>query len=124
MWTFAYRWLKSLSPTLTFVLTIAGILLAALIYSVGFSKLSKKNIHRIMDLPGKKSTIFNFQKWSSYPLVAFMISLGIYLRKYSSLPKPLLGALYIGIGGGFIFIHLWDKHKVAKANKGKSRKEE
>jgi hypothetical protein len=29
-----------------------------------------------------------------------MIALGITLREYTPIPKPLLGILYIGIGGG------------------------
>jgi hypothetical protein len=46
--------------------------------------------------------LFAFQRWSSYPLVIFMISLGIYLRKYSPIPKPYLAPLYFGIGVALI----------------------
>jgi hypothetical protein len=39
-----------------------------------------------------------------------MISLGIFLRKYSPIPKPLLAILYIGIGGGLFFSSYWYFH--------------
>ena len=48
----------------------------------------------------EKPCLFAFQEWHSYPLVIFMIALGITLRKFTPIPKPLLGILYIGIGGG------------------------
>ena len=70
----------------------------AAIYTWGFSKLAKKNIRRIGAYTDEKICLFAFQKWSSYPLVAFMMGLGIYLRHYSSLPKSLLAILYLGIG--------------------------
>ena len=31
-----------------------------------------------------------------------MMTLGIYLRTYSPIPKPLLAILYLGIGGGLL----------------------
>lgn len=88
------------------IYTYAGLLLASVIYFFGFSKLAKKNIQRIRDLAGKNHSIITFQKWSSYPLVLVMVSLGIYLRKYSPFPKHLLGTAYIGIGGGLLFSSL------------------
>ena len=66
----------------------------------GFSKLAKKNSKRIAGMPVEKPCIFAFQEWHSYPLVLFMIALGLTLRKFTPIPKPLLGILYVGIGGG------------------------
>jgi hypothetical protein len=51
-------------------------------------------------MDGEKPCLFAFQAWHSYPLVIVMIGLGITLRKFTPIPKPLLGILYIGIGGG------------------------
>ena len=97
---FAYRWLKPvIFPSLLWLI-LAGCLLATGIYFFGFSKMANKNIKRICQLKGEKVCLFAFQKWTSYPLVAFMISLGIYLRVYSPIPKPQLAILYLGIGGG------------------------
>ncbi len=95
---FAYRWLKVEDFFTDFLLVTAGLLLAALIYWFGFSRLARKNITRISNLEAERPCLFAFQSWTSYPLVLVMISLGIYLRIYSSLPRPLLAIIYIGIG--------------------------
>jgi hypothetical protein len=97
---FASRWLKVVSFSSLFLYIIPGIALATGIYFFGFSKLAKKNIHRISRLASEKVCLFAFQGWTSYPLVAFMIALGLYLRIYSPIPKSLLAILYLGIGGG------------------------
>jgi hypothetical protein len=98
--SFASRWLKPVaSPTLLWLI-LAGCVLAIAIYFFGFSKMAVKNIKRIYQLEGEKICLFAFQRWTSYPLVAFMISLGIYLRVYSPIPKPQLAIFYLGIGGG------------------------
>ncbi len=95
---------------------IPGIILALLIYQFGFSRLAIKNSLRIEDIPDEKPCLFAFQEWHSYPLILFMIGLGITLRTYTPISKPLLGILYIGIGGGLglassvYYINLW-KHR-------------
>jgi hypothetical protein len=96
---FATRWLKSLGWLFLLLVILSGLGLAAAIYLFGFSKLARKNVQRIQHLIGERICIFAFQEWKTYPLVAFMISLGIYLRIYSPIPKPLLAIMYIGIGG-------------------------
>ncbi|MHC1739883.1 MAG: hypothetical protein AB9897_02090 [Anaerolineaceae bacterium] len=100
--SFASRWLKPVAFSTMLLLVTAGLLLATGIYFFGFSKLAKKNIKRISGLKGEKVCLFAFQGWTSYPLVLFMIFLGIYLRAYSTFPKPLLAILYLGIGGGLL----------------------
>lgn len=95
---FAARWLKLENTPTRFLLVMAGLALAAGIYAFGFSKLALKNIRRICALADEKVCLFAFQSWTSYPLVAFMILMGIYLRVYSPFPKPLLAVLYVGIG--------------------------
>lgn len=113
---YACEWLTFLGRNNWLLLVPAGLLLAGLIYFFGFSKLAKKNIQRIHAMSGKKVCFFAFQKWTQYPLVAFMIFLGIYLRVYSPFPKSLLSILYLGIGGGLLgasihyFTHLHHTH--------------
>jgi hypothetical protein len=97
---FASRWLKNLDWLSLLLITLTGLALAAAIYFFGFSKLARKNINRINAMLKDRICLFAFQRWTSYPLVAFMIFLGIFLRVYSSIPKPLLAVLYLGIGGG------------------------
>jgi hypothetical protein len=96
----ASRWLKLVTIPVELLLIVAGLALATPIYLFGFSKMAKKNIHRIGSMAGERVCLFAFQGWKSYPLVAIMIALGIYLRVYSPFPKPLLAILYMGIGGG------------------------
>jgi hypothetical protein len=95
---FAATWL-GLVPSWTVILFIfAGLLLAAAIYSFGFSKLALNNVQRIINIPKDRVCLFAFQKWTSYPLVLVMVAMGIYLRHYSPIPKPYLAILYIGLG--------------------------
>lgn len=108
MWTCVGIFLISLAWGWIFVPDVAkpwmywlpGLVLASMIYYFGFSRLAKKNSLRIQNLTVEKPCLFAFQEWHSYPLVLFMIALGITLRTYTPIPKPLLGILYIGIGGG------------------------
>jgi len=79
---------------------LPGITLAYLIFQFGFSRLARKKSLRINTLPEEKPCLFAFQEWHSYPLVIFMIGLGITLKNFTPIPKPLLAILYIGIGGG------------------------
>jgi hypothetical protein len=117
---FSSRWLQSVALSSMLLLILAGLVLAALIYSFGFSKLAQKNIRRISAYGKERVCLFAFQEWKSYPLVAFMVSLGIYLRSYSAIPKPMLAVLYLGIGGGIFsaslhyFAHILSlfKHEV------------
>jgi hypothetical protein len=60
--------------------------------------MASKNVERIHALP-EKPCLFAFQSWTSYPLVLFMIGLGIGL-KASSLPRTLLAGAYLAIGVG------------------------
>ena len=110
---FALRWFKLSEFSVVALFVVVGLLLAAAIYRFGFSKLAEKNIRRIRGLADEKVCLFAFQAWTTYPLVAFMISLGIYLRIYSPIPKPLLASGYLGIGTALFsaslhyFVHLF-----------------
>lgn len=116
---FASRWLKPVVfPTMLWLI-LAGCLLAITIYFFGFSKMANKNIKRICQLEGEKICLFAFQRWTSYPLVAFMISLGIYLRAYAPIPKPELAILYLGIGGGLSMSSTHYFTQIARAYKPK-----
>ncbi len=96
----AWDWIFNPTVNVTWIYWLPGLFLAGLIYYFGFSRLARKNSLRIQNLSDEKPCLFAFQEWHSYPLVLFMIALGITLRKYTPIPKPLLGILYIGIGGG------------------------
>jgi uncharacterized membrane protein len=103
---FASRWFTKVPAFQEIQIILAGMALAAAIYFFGFSKMAVKNINRISDYRQEHVCLFAFQRWTSYPLVLFMVSLGIYLRRYSPVPKPYLAVIYIGIGGGLFLSSL------------------
>ena len=96
----AWEWIFTPRVTSPWIYLFAGFILASLIYFFGFSRLARKNSQRIENHPVDKPCLFAFQEWHSYLLVLVMIGLGIGLRKFSPIPKPLLGIMYLGIGGG------------------------
>jgi len=106
-------WLQPLEIGKRVLFILPGLLLAVGIYAFGFSGYADINIRRIEAYVKEKVCIFAFQKWTSYPLVIFMIALGIFLRVYSPIPKPWLAVLYIGIGGSLFlasiryYVHVW-----------------
>ncbi len=68
------------------------------IYLVMFKRFADQNITRIREMNGNRICFFDFQRWTSYPLVVIMMSMGVYLRLYAPIPKPYLAILYLGIG--------------------------
>ncbi len=95
---FASRWLIFVDWLTMLLLVLAGGVLGAAIYWFGFSKVARKNIRRINAYIKEQICLFAFQEWKTYPLVAFMVFLGIYLRLYSPIPKPILAIVYLGLG--------------------------
>lgn len=99
---FAATWLEPVHSWMLVLLLFAGLILAAGIYFFGFSKLASNNVQRIIKIPRERVCLFAFQKWTSYPLVLVMVAMGIYLRRYSPIPKPDLAVLYIGLGASLL----------------------
>lgn len=93
----ASRWFAELSTNETIFAVMAGILLGSTIAYFGFIGLANKNIDRINQYQGKVC-IWAFQKWTTYFLIAFMMSMGIFMRNIPYIPKFLLSPMYIGIG--------------------------
>lgn len=91
------RWYDLLSNNLLITVLVSGVVLGIIISYFGFSNLANKNIKRIDDYPDKVC-MWAFQKWQSYILIIFMISLGIFMRTTSFVPRPILIVIYIGIG--------------------------
>jgi hypothetical protein len=97
---FAYGWLAGEGGGVAFVLAAAGLCVSLAIHHFGFLKVVDKNLGRILPMQGKRC-VFAFQSWKSYLIIVVMIGMGIGLR-HSSIPKPYLAVLYIGIGMGLI----------------------
>ncbi|MBC8504651.1 MAG: hypothetical protein ISR58_00190 [Anaerolineales bacterium] len=116
----AYGWLKSTDWITGLGMATIGVLLAIAINAFGFSRFANRNIQRINQYANDRVCMFAFQSWTSYPLVVFMISLGIFLRKYSPIPKPYLAAMYLGIGGSlFLASFLYYRTLLERSNKSK-----
>lgn len=96
----AAGWFQKISDGSRWMYWAAGLAAAAVISRWGFSRLARKNIRRITAISSSAPCFFAFQEWHSYLIIAFMMGLGITLRKFTPIPKPLLGILYTGIGGG------------------------
>lgn len=95
---YAVLWLSSIDGKEQFYFYTAGLLSGILIHHFGFLKIADKNLKRLLPLTEKKC-LFSFMTWKSYIIVLIMVSVGIGLR-HSSIPKPYLSILYIGIGLG------------------------
>lgn len=110
----AVGWLMPLGVPRVLPFVFAGALLAIAFYFFTFSRLACKNVGRIEKMSAEKPCIFAFQAWKSYPLILFMIALGITLRHFTPLPKPFLAIVYAGVGGGLFmsslryYGHLWN----------------
>ena len=93
----ASRWLSDYGIWTDIEIILVGIVAALVIAVFGFSKIAEKNINRILGYK-KKVCLFAFQEWKSYILIAFMMTMGIYMRTTGLIPKFLLAPMYIGIG--------------------------
>lgn len=93
----AFRWFTELSSNEIIFAIIGGLLLGITIAYFGFNGLANKNIYRINQYQGKVC-IWAFQKWTTYFLIAFMMSLGIFMRNTPYIPKFFLSPMYIAIG--------------------------
>jgi len=91
------RWFNELNNTQIIFSIIIGLLGGTAISYFGFSGLADKNIYRINQY-NEKVCLWAFQKWSSYVLIIFMMSLGIFMRNTPLIPKFILSPMYIAIG--------------------------
>ena len=70
------------------------------IHHFGFLRIVDRNLDRILPMQGRQC-VFAFMPWKSYVLIMVMITIGVLLR-HSTVPKPVLAVLYIGIGTALI----------------------
>lgn len=94
--SYAVTWLRPVSVPSEIELTVAGLAVAAVFVRFVFHGIVRKNITRIQAGPARVSA-FTFQGWKSYVITVLMIGVGIALR-HSTLPKPWLAPVYLGIG--------------------------
>lgn len=92
----ALYWLSAVDWPRNLISAVCGCLLGTAAYHFAFKKIARKNIDRIASLPSRVC-LFAFQAWRSYLLIASMMALGFLLR-HSSLPRTVLGVVYLTIG--------------------------
>ena len=93
----AINWFAELNNQQVLSAIFAGMILGILITSFVFNKVVNKNINRIFAYK-ENVCIFAFQEWRTYILIVIMMSMGIFMRTTSFIPKFLLAPMYIGIG--------------------------
>lgn len=93
----SHTWFIKFPTTVELLVILAGLIAGSIVSYFGFSKIADKNIYRINNYEGKVC-IWAFQKWTSYLLIAFMMSLGIFLRSSNFIPKYVIVFIYITIG--------------------------
>ena len=93
----SFGWLKSYNKIQLIITITIGLFTGLIIAKYGFNIIAKKNIDRILEYP-KEACVFAFQEWKSYILIAFMMSMGIFMRTSGLIPKTILAPMYIGIG--------------------------
>jgi hypothetical protein len=94
--TLAAIWLSTVSVIQTCFYSGAGLLLALLAHRFMFVRIVDRNLKRIYPIH-EKTCLFAFIPWKSYLIILMMILMGITLR-HSTIPKPYLAILYIGMG--------------------------
>ncbi len=93
----AFRWIPHFTSTEKLLVLSGGLLLGLAIAIFGFRLLVHKNIRRIKAY-SKPVCAFAFQAWHSYVLIVIMMSMGIYLRNTTLIPRQLVSPVYVGIG--------------------------
>lgn len=63
-----------------------------------FSRVIGKNTVRINNMPVEKAPLYNFLTVKGYLIIAFMMSLGIFLRSLGSIPDSFFAFFYTGLG--------------------------
>jgi len=96
----ALGWLSGFELSVSLPMEVAGLLLGAIGYRLGFSRIVERNIGRIHLLP-ERACAFAFTPWRGYGMIALMVTTGILLRG-SELPKHLLSIPYTAMGGSLV----------------------
>lgn len=89
-------WLYHTKWYLGIVLAISSIVLGLIVYSFGFSRIVRKNLHRIGGKP-EAACLFGFQGWRSYFLILAMVLMG-YAIRHLPVPKDVAAVVYFTMG--------------------------
>lgn len=63
-----------------------------------FTRMVGKNSRRILAMEGSRAWLHRFLTLKGYLIIAFMMTLGIALRRFSTLPDAFFAFFYTGLG--------------------------
>lgn len=113
VWTFAGTMLFSrgigmmnVNPDSFWIRFLISLVSGALFYGVLFTRISKKHVNRILNLPVERPSVFSFFDRKGYIMMAGMISLGIFLRTSGIVSPFYLSVLYVTMGVPLFFSSL------------------
>lgn len=87
------------NSSLNFLLSLfSGFIAGGLFYILVFSRLSLRQIKRIINLENNKPCLFSFFSLKSYFMMILMISTGVFLRKSGVIMPAYLSLMYIAMG--------------------------
>lgn len=71
-------------------------------FATMFFKVIKKNTARIWAMEGEKAAWYKFLSPKGFAIVVFMMSLGIFLRRFTGLPNTFFAYFYTGLGTALV----------------------
>jgi len=108
----AYTWSNLFTlHQLIFLLSI-GVAIALFKIRFIFHKVAVQNYNRILKLNNSQLTLWQFQNTRSKIMIVFMMSLGIFLRRFSFISIKVLMPLYLGIGLAMFYVVLFNLKKL------------
>lgn len=82
----------------TTVLMVVGCVLTLAAFSAMFVRMVFKNIRRIEQIPVGQRRAWHMMSLKSYAIMAFMITLGLLLRRSPAVPATFIAWFYVGLG--------------------------
>lgn len=76
-------------------------------FGMMFRRTISKNIARIESLPGERQPLYRCMSLKGYLIIAFMMSLGIFLRRIGGIPEGFFSFFYTGLGSALALSGLY-----------------
>lgn len=87
--------------TTSVVMTI-GCIVTMIVFSNMFIKMLFKNVQRIRNIEVANRRVWDIMPVKSYIIMAFMITLGVLLRKCSAVSPSFIASFYVGLGSALM----------------------
>lgn len=86
----------------TSVVTIIGSIVTMILFSSMFIKMLFRNVRRIQQIDIERRKLWNIMSIKSYFIMAFMIMLGILLRRCPAITPSFIAPFYVGLGSALM----------------------